>query len=125
MAVTINQCHECTDVQLRVCEIAALKRKDRASLMNELATQNIGVRATTTLIDCRIGCFANKSHGQRVVVKKDVLIKVRCQRIVVSKKMIKSMWNVPKGRESDLALIITHAKLGIDVREVEKSFSFQ
>jgi len=64
--------------------------------MDEFATQNIGVRATTTLIDCRIGCFANRSHGQRVVVKKDVLVKVRGKRMITTEKTIKSWWEVMK-----------------------------
>ena len=93
-------------------------------MIDELSTQDIRVRTTTTLIDCRIGCFANRSHGQRIVVKKDVLMKARSQRIVASKKTIKSMWNVLKIRERNFALITTHAKLGIDVRGVGKSFSF-
>jgi hypothetical protein len=112
------------NVQLRVCGVSALKRKDRASLMNELATQDIGVRATTTPIDCGIGCFANRSHGQRVVVKKNVLVKARSQRIVASEKTIKGMWNVLKGRERYFALIAAHAKARIDVRGVREGLSF-
>ena len=89
-----------------------------------LATQDIRVRATTTLVDRMIGCFANRSHGQRVVVKKNVLMKARSQRIVMSKKTIKGMWNVLKGRERYFALIATHAKNKMIDSRARKGFSF-
>ena len=39
------------DVELGVCEVLTLEGENRASLMNELSTQDKGVRATTTPID--------------------------------------------------------------------------
>jgi hypothetical protein len=52
------------DIKLGIYDIAALQRKDRASSMNELPTQDKGVRTSTTSIDRRSSCFANRSHGQ-------------------------------------------------------------
>ena len=51
-------------------------------------------------------------------------MKAGSQRIVAVKKMIKSMWNVLKGRERNFALITAHAKARIDVRGVGEGLSF-
>ena len=63
------------DVKLGVAGIFAWPWKNGASFMNELSTQDIRVRAATTLVDSTINYFAHRSHRQRVVVKKDVLVK--------------------------------------------------
>jgi hypothetical protein len=91
--------------------------------MNELSIQDKGVGATTILIDRRISCFANRSHGQRIVVKKNTLVKIRTTWILASEKMIKTLWNLLKLGKLNLALIATHAKLGIIVRGLRKGFS--
>ena len=92
--------------------------------MNELATQDIGVRATTIPINCRISRFANRGHGQRVVVKKDALVKVRGKRVVTTEKTIKGLWKVMKSGKFDFALITAHAKARIDDRGVREGLSF-
>jgi hypothetical protein len=109
------------DVQLGICGRQTLGRKNGASLMNELSTQDIGVRTTTT---CRIGFFANRSHCQGIVVKKDALAKGSTNWIVASEKVEKVVWNLLKRRKNDLALIATHAKLEVVDGGVRKSFCF-
>jgi hypothetical protein len=104
------------DIKLGVGEISTLERDDRASIMDELSMQDIRIRAATTLIDRIICCFANRSHGQGIVVKEDKAMKGRANRIVASEEVVELMWNLLKWRERDLALIAAHAKLGIDVR---------
>ena len=64
------------DVELGVDGISALQRKNGASLVNELAAQDIRIRTTTTLIDSMICCFANRSHGQRIVVVENELMEI-------------------------------------------------
>ena len=91
--------------------------------MNELSTQDKRVGATTILIDRMISCFANRSHGQGIVVKKDALVKIRTTWILASEKTIKILWNLLKLGKLNLALIATHAKLGIIVRGLRKGFS--
>src|ERR1700733_11591068 len=81
------------NVQLGICRGKTLGRKNGASLMNELPTQDIGVRTTTT---CRISCFANRSHGQGIVVEKDTLAKGRTNWIVASEKVKKVIWDLLK-----------------------------
>jgi hypothetical protein len=76
------------NVELGIYEITALQRKNRASLMNELPTQDKGVRTSTTSIDRRSRCFANRSHGQRIVVKKDKLVKVRGKWTFMSEEVV-------------------------------------
>jgi len=88
--------------------------------MDELSTQDKGVRTTSTLVD---SCFANRSHGQGIVVKENILMKFRAKRIIASEELVKLMWNFLKIRERDFALIATHAKLGINVRGMRKGFS--
>jgi hypothetical protein len=100
-----------------------LRRKNRASSMNKLSTQDIGVRATTILIDRRVSGLANRSHGQGIVVKKDALMKVRAMWILASEEIVKFIWNLLKRRKINLALITAHAKKRIDKRRVGKSFS--
>ena len=75
------------NVELRVYEIFTLKRKNGANSMNELSTQDIGVRTTTTLINSMICCLANRSHGQSIVVKKDAIMKGITDRVIGSKKV--------------------------------------
>ena len=111
------------DVKLRVCEVLTLEGKNGASLMNELSTQDKGVRATTTLIDRRVSSFANRSHGQGIVVIEDALVKGRTDSIIASVKVEKITWNGLKFRKRDLALIAAHAKPRIDDRRVGKGFS--
>ena len=111
------------DVKLRVCEVLTLEGKNGASLMNELSTQDKGVRATTTLIDRRVSCFANRSYGQGIIVIKDVLVKGRTDSIIASVKVEKITWDGLKFRKRDLALIAAHAKPRIDDRGVGKGFS--
>ena len=108
------------NVKLGVHKISTLQRKNRASLMNELSMQDKGVRTTATQID---SCFANRSHGQGIVVKKNEFVEGITDRIIASKKIKKGVWNFFKSRESDLALITAYAKLGIYVREVRKGLS--
>ena len=112
------------NVELGVCGISAIRRNDRASIMNELSTQDIGIRSTTTLIDSRISCLASRSHGQGVVVEKDLVVKVPIGRIIHSKKAIKSLGNRLKVRKGYFALIATHAKKGIVDCRRGKGFSF-
>jgi len=111
------------DVKLGVCEVLTLEGKNRASLMNELSTQDKGVRATTTPIDRRVSCFANRSHGQGIVVVEDALVKGRTDRIIASVEVEKITWDGLKFRKRDLALIAAHAKPRIDDRGVGKGFS--
>src|SRR6266849_7132110 len=49
------------DVELGISRMQTLGRKNRASLVNELSTQDIGIR-TTTVVDGRISFLANRSH---------------------------------------------------------------
>jgi hypothetical protein len=91
--------------------------------MNELSMQDKGVWATTILIDKRISCFANRSHGQRIVVKKNALVKNITTWILASEKTIKILWNFLNLEKLNLALIATHAKLGINIKGDRKSFS--
>ena len=123
MLKSIKKADVVIDVQLGICRMQILGRKNRASLMNELSTQDIGVRATT-LIDSMISCLANRSHGQRIVVIKDMLAKVRTKLIVASEKVEEVIWNLLKPGKIDLALIATHTKLDIVVGGARKSFSF-
>ena len=44
--------------------------------MNKLTMQDIKIRATTTLIDSIICCFANKSYGQCIIVIKNELMEI-------------------------------------------------
>jgi hypothetical protein len=111
------------NVKLEVYEVSALWRKNGASLMNELSTQDKRIRATTTLVNSRICCFANRSHGQSIVVIKDILVKGRTKWTVASKKISKINWYVLKLRKRDFTLIATHAKLEIVDSGVTKSFS--
>jgi len=108
------------DVELRVCEISALQWKNGASLMNELSPQDKGVRATSTQID---GCFTDRSHGQRIVVEENVIVKGITDRIIASEEIEEVVWNAMKGRKRDFALITTHAKLQIVESGVRKGFS--
>jgi hypothetical protein len=87
--------------------------------MDELSTQDKRVRTTTTLID---SCFANRSHGQGVVVKENEPVKIRTKRIIASEELVKLLWNFLKIRKRDFALIATHAKLGINDRGDRKGF---
>jgi hypothetical protein len=112
------------NVELGICERSILERKDRASIMDELSTQDIGVRATTTLIDRRDSCFANRSHSQGIVVKKDALVKGRTNWIIADEEIVEIMWDVMKRRKRDSALIATHAKLESGVRRGREGFSF-
>ena len=109
------------NVQLGICGGQTLGRKNGASLMNELSTQDIGVRTTAT---CRIRFLANRSHCQGIVVKKNALAKGRSNWIVASEKVEKVTWNLLKRRKNDLALIATHAKLVVVDGGVRKSFCF-
>ncbi len=111
------------DVQLGISGMQTLGRKNGASLMNELSTQDVGIRATT-IIDGMIGFLANRSHGKGVVVKKDALAKGSTNWIVASEKVEKVMWNLLKLGKNDFALITTHAKERIVDGGVSKSFSF-
>jgi len=110
------------NVQLGISRMQTLGRNNRASLMDELSTQDIRVRATTT-IDRRIECLANRSHSKGVVIKKDMLAKGRTNIISASEEVKKVMRNRLKIGKNDFALITAHAKLGIDVGGVRKSFS--
>ena len=91
--------------------------------MNELSTQDIRVRTTAILIDSRISYFANRSHGQSVVVKKDTLMKGRGSWVLVRKEAEKIICDIMKRRKIDFALIATHAKQRIDVGGARKRFS--
>jgi len=84
------------NVELGICKRSILERKNRASIMDELSTQDIGVWATTTLIDRRVSCFANRSHGQGIVVKKDALVKGTTNWISAYKQIVEIMWDVLK-----------------------------
>src|SRR5713101_7749823 len=110
------------NVQLGISRMQTLGRNNRASLMDEFSTQDIRVRATTT-IDRRIECLANRSHSKGVVIKKDMLAKGRTNIISASEEVKKVMRNRLKIGKNDFALITAHAKLGIDVGGVRKSFS--
>ena len=88
--------------------------------MNELSMQDKRVRTIATQID---SCFANRSHGQGIVVKKNEFVEGITDRIIANKKIKKGAWNVLKSRERDLALITAHAKLGIYVKGVRKGLS--
>src|SRR5260370_5400279 len=72
---SISKANVVMDVQLGISRGQTLRRKNGASLMDELSTQDVGIR-TTTITDRRIGFLANRSHGKRVVVKKGTLPKV-------------------------------------------------
>jgi hypothetical protein len=111
------------DVKLGVHEVSALHRKNGASLMNELSMQDKGIRATIILVNSRICCFANRSHGQSIVVIKDISVKGRTMFTGASKKIPKFIWYVLKLRKRDFALIATHAKLEIVDSGVTESFS--
>ncbi len=111
------------NVKLGISEISVLKGKNRASLMNELPPQAVGIRPSTTLVDIGLRPLANRSKSQRVVVKKDAVVKSMTGRIIASEKIKKLMWNFLKSGKGDLALIATHAKLGIDIRRVRKGLS--
>ena len=76
------------------------------------------------LVDRRVSCFANRSHGQCIVVEKDALMKGRTNWIAASEEMVEIMWDVAKRRERDLALIATHAKLDISIRRGGEFFIF-
>ena len=106
------------NVELGICEISVLKRKNRARLMDKLSTQDIGVGAMTTLVDRRVSGLANRSHSQEIVVVEDVFVEGRTDRIIGSKEVKQLLWNVLKFRKRDFALIAAHAKLGIVVRGV-------
>ncbi len=112
------------DIKLGVSEIPVLKRKNRASLINKLPSQAIGIRPSSTLVDIGLRMLANRSESQRVVVKEDVVVESMTGRIIASKKVKKLMWNLLKGRKGDLALITTHPKLGINIRGLRKGLSF-
>src|SRR6266852_7533647 len=77
-----------------------------------------------TTIDGRIDCLANRSHGQRVVVKKDLTAKGRTNIISASEKVKKVIWNLLKLGNNDFALITTHAKLDVSNGGARKGFSF-
>src|SRR6266852_9915981 len=77
-----------------------------------------------TTIDRRIDCLANRSHGQGVVVKKDLTAKSKTNSISVSEKVEKVIWNLLKLGNNDFALITTHAKLDISNGRARKGFSF-
>jgi len=111
------------NVKLGISEIPILKGKNRASLMNELPPQAVGIRPSTTLVDIGLRTLANRSKSQRVVVKEDVAVKSMTGRIIASEKIKKLIWNFLKSGKGDLALIATHAKLGIDIRRVRKGLS--
>jgi hypothetical protein len=112
------------NVELGVCEILACKRKNRASSMDELSTQDIGIRSTTTLIDSRVSLLASRSHGQGIVVKEDPLMKLITNMVMSGKEIIESLGNVMKIRKGYFALIAAHAnKRIVDCRGSE-GFSF-
>src|SRR5258708_13471486 len=112
------------NVKLGISEIPVLKGKNRASLMNELPLQAVGIRPSTTLVDIGLRPLANRSKSQRVVVKKDVAVESMTGRIIVSEKIKKLMWNFLKRGKGDLALIATNAKLWIDIRRRKKALTF-
>ena len=75
MIKSIRKANVVMDIELGEDWISALRRKNGASLVNKFPTQNIEVRAMTMLIDRRIHCLANRSHGKSIVVKKNMLVK--------------------------------------------------
>src|SRR5260370_41469863 len=111
------------NVKLGISEIPILKGKNRASLMNELPPQAVGIRPSTTLVNIGLRPLANRSKSQRVVVKKDAAVESMTGRIIAREKIKKLMWNFLKSGKGDLALIATHAKLGIYIRRGRKSLS--
>src|SRR6266852_591506 len=54
------------DVQLGISRMQTLRRKNGASLVDKLSTQNVRIRAMA-IIDRRISFLANRSHNKRVV----------------------------------------------------------
>ena len=111
------------DVKLGICEICTLKRNDRASSVDELSTQDIGIRSTTTLIDSKISCLASRRHGQGIVVEEDPLVKLLTDMVIISEEVVESLGNVMKIREGDFALIAAHAKMKIVDCGGSKGFS--
>jgi hypothetical protein len=122
MMKSISLAKVVVNVELSIYRGSSLRWKNGASFVNELSTQDKGVRPLT-LIHSTLGCFANRSHGQGVVVKEDELVKGTAKRILASEKTIKVNWNCLKRGKVDFALITTHAKLGIVDSGVGKGFS--
>jgi hypothetical protein len=121
MIKSISLAKVVVNVELRVYGGPSLMWKNGASVMDELSTQDKGVRALT-LIHSTLSCLANRGHGQGVVVKEDELVKGSTKRILASEKTIKVDGNRLKSRKVDFALITTHAKLGIVDSGVGKGF---
>src|SRR5258708_30277959 len=111
------------NVKLGISEIPVLKGKNRASLMNELPLQAVGIRPSTTLVDIGLRPLANRSKSQRVVVKKDVAVESMTGRIILREKIKKLMWNFFEKGEGGLGLIRTHGKIGIGIRKGRKRLS--
>ena len=112
------------DVKLGISNIYTVTTKNRASLMDEFATQDIGVRATATLIDSMIDILASRSHGQRIVVKENMFMKGITDMVIGSEKVIERVGDVIKMRKGYFALKAAHAKLGIIDCGMSKGFSF-
>jgi hypothetical protein len=110
------------NVELGVGEIPIWHGKNRASFMNKLSLQDIGVRTMTTLIDSIFSSLASRSHGQSIIVRKNIAMKSGAVRIIASKKVVKVRRNVLKDRNENFALIATYVKLGA-MLEVSASFS--
>ena len=98
------------DVELGKSGRIETKWDNGASIVNELATQNIGERPMTILVDSMLHLLASRSHGQGIVVLKDVGMKCSSNRVIASEKMEKFMWHLLKGRKRDLASRAARAK---------------
>jgi hypothetical protein len=110
------------DVKLRVYGCPARWREQRANSVNEFSMELEGVRCTT-VIDRVIHLSASRSHGQSTVVVANLITKGAVRSAWCGEILIEDIGDVLKRWEGDCPLIAAHAKLGVKVGGVRKSFN--
>jgi hypothetical protein len=110
------------NVKLRIYRIFARWREQRANFVIELSMEPEGVRPTT-VIDRLIQLSANRSHGQSTVVVANLFTKGGVRSAWCGEIFIKDVRDVLKRWEGDFPLIAAHAKYGMKVGGVRKSFN--
>ena len=110
------------DVKLRIYRCSARYREQRANSVNEFSMELEGVRRMT-IIDRVVHISANRGHGQSTIVVANVISKCAVRSSWCGEVLIENIGDMLKRWEGDVTLITAHAKLGINVGGVRKSFN--
>jgi hypothetical protein len=109
------------DVELRIDRSLINCREEGASTMDELSMKLECVR-TATIIDRVVKMSPNRCHRKGAVVSANVTTKRFCDRVLSSEKLHIVEGGFLEGRQRDLSLIATHAKLRSSLRGGREAF---